>query len=127
MVTRDRTSPVGYKLSVIPFENGEPIATPQNNTVATEILANADNSVCPKHCLRPVGIAFDSEGRLFVSSDATGEIYVVVKDQPSNVINATPTSSVLPAPSSTKRNAAKKVSYGLNVLLIASVLSYIGC
>lgn len=49
-----------------------------------DILANADNSVCPDHCFRPVGIAFDDQGRLFVSSDASGEIYVVVRDEMAN-------------------------------------------
>lgn len=31
-----------------------------------------------------MGIAFDDQGRLFVSSDASGEIYVVVKDEMAN-------------------------------------------
>ena len=29
-------------------------------------------------------MAFDSQGRMFVSSDASGEIYVVVRDEASN-------------------------------------------
>ena len=29
-------------------------------------------------------MAFDSQGRMFVSSDASGEIYVVMRDQASN-------------------------------------------
>lgn len=31
-----------------------------------------------------MGIAFDDQGRLFVSSDSSGEIYVVVKDKGTN-------------------------------------------
>lgn len=31
-----------------------------------------------------MGIAFDDQGRLFVSSDASGEIYVVVRDETAN-------------------------------------------
>jgi hypothetical protein len=77
---RDRTNPIGYKLSVIPFSNGEPVAASVNNTATIDILANQNNSVCPSQCFRPVGLAFDSQGRLFMSSDATGEIYVVVKE-----------------------------------------------
>lgn len=80
MLCRDRTDPVGYKLSVIPFRNGEPVAAPDNNTAAIDIFMNKDTSVCPQQCVRPVGIAFDSRGRLFVSSDATGEIYVIVRE-----------------------------------------------
>lgn len=33
-----------------------------------------DNTKCPSECLRPVGLAFDGKGRLFVSSDSTGEV-----------------------------------------------------
>ncbi|KAI4204062.1 MAG: hypothetical protein LQ350_001455 [Teloschistes chrysophthalmus] len=77
----DRTNPVGYKLSVIPFANGEPVAAPANKTSTSDVLTNTDNAKCPQNCFRPVGIAFDGQGRLFMSSDATGEIYVVVKDQ----------------------------------------------
>ena len=33
-----------------------------------------DLNVCPDACVRPVGLAFDGEGRLFVSSDSTGEV-----------------------------------------------------
>ena len=47
-------------------------------------MTNANESVCPDNCFRPVGIAFDDQGRLFVSSDASGEIYVVVKDEMAN-------------------------------------------
>lgn len=28
----------------------------------------------PSHCIRPVGLSFDKYGRLFVSSDSTGEV-----------------------------------------------------
>lgn len=80
----DRSNPIGYKLSVIPFATGEPVAAANNNTATTDILANANNAVCPNNCLRPVGIAIDGQGRLFMSSDASGEIYVIVKDQVSN-------------------------------------------
>lgn len=31
-----------------------------------------------------MGIAFDNQGRLFVSSDSSGEIYVVVRDNGTN-------------------------------------------
>lgn len=86
---RDRTSPAGYKLSVVPFENGNPVANSENNTAAIDVLNNADNSACPENCFRPVGIAFDKQGRLFFSSDATGEIYVVIRDQALNSTNGT--------------------------------------
>ena len=45
-----------------------------------DIFTNADNSKCPGACFRPGGMTFDRQGRLFVSSDASGEIYVLVAD-----------------------------------------------
>jgi TrAA12-like len=42
-------------------------------------MANADDSKCPDQCFRPVGLALDSKGRVFMSSDSTGEIYVLAK------------------------------------------------
>lgn len=90
----DRSNPVGYKLSVLPFQDGEPVAAPDNTTAVIDVFWNADNSDCPQKCFRPVGIAFDSQGRLFVSSDATGEIYVVEKaSEPSTVTSSSAGSS----------------------------------
>ncbi|KAL9121080.1 MAG: hypothetical protein Q9187_002366 [Circinaria calcarea] len=80
----NRANPVGYKVSVIPFENGAPVAAPNNNTATTDIFTNLDNSKCPSNCFRPAGLAFDKQGRLYVSSDASGEIYVVTRDQTAN-------------------------------------------
>lgn len=128
-ILRDRTDPIGYKLSVISFENGEPVAASDNNTATVDILANPDNSVCkedsPGNCIRPVGIAFDSHGRLFMSSDDTGEIYVVIKDESSNTPSATETGSSPSATSSTKSDAEKKLHYSLSVLLLTLFLCYV--
>lgn len=82
--SRDRTDPSGYKVSLISFANGEPVAPAKSNTSYTDIFANANNTVCPGNCFRPVGLVFDSQGRMFVSSDASGEIYVVTKDETAN-------------------------------------------
>ena len=84
----DRSDPSGYKLSMIPFANGEPVAQADNNTSYMDIFANADNGACPNNCFRPVGIAIDGQGRLFMSSDATGEIYVVMREQSANGTSA---------------------------------------
>lgn len=120
---RDRTDPVGYKLSVIPFANGEPVAASDNKTAATDILTNADNSQCPSNCFRPVGIAFDQQGRLFMSSDATGEIYVVRRDQASQ--GGTATNSAPPptttSPSGTGRYATYSI-WGFALILMSSLI-----
>lgn len=79
-IHRNRDVPSGYKLSMVPFENGQPVAASDNTTAAIDIFANIDNKACPDKCFRPVGLAFDSQGRLFMSSDATGEIYVIIRD-----------------------------------------------
>ena len=76
----DRSNPVGYKVAVFPFANGEPVAQSDSNTAATDIFTNVDNSACPGSCFRPAGLAFDAQGRLYVASDASGELYVVVRE-----------------------------------------------
>lgn len=45
---------VGYKVSIVAFDNGSPVAPANSNTSATDIFANADNSKCPDSCLRYV-------------------------------------------------------------------------
>jgi hypothetical protein len=81
---RNRDSPSGYKISMVPFENGQPLATPDNTTASMDVFGNLDNKVCPEQCFRPAGLAFDNNGRLFMTSDASGEIYVVIRDSPSD-------------------------------------------
>ncbi|KAL8903440.1 MAG: hypothetical protein Q9207_003929 [Kuettlingeria erythrocarpa] len=120
----DRTHPIGYKLSVIPFANGEPVAASDNKTAATDILTNADNSKCPSNCFRPVGIAFDQQGRLFMSSDATGEIYVVRKDQASQggtTTNGAPPSPTT-SPSGTGRHAATYSVWGFALISMSFLI-----
>lgn len=75
----DRTQPVGYKVSVVQFRNGSPVAPSNSTTAAVDIITNMDNSVCPNNCFRPVGLAIDNQGRIFMSSDASGEIYLITK------------------------------------------------
>jgi len=84
----DRTNPVGYKLSVIEFANGSPTQPSNSMTAAMDVLTNANNSVCPNGCFRPVGLAWDSSGRLFMSSDSTGEIYVILQANGNSTNNA---------------------------------------
>ncbi|KAL8818913.1 MAG: hypothetical protein Q9223_002553 [Gallowayella weberi] len=118
----DRTNPVGYKLSVIPFANGEPVAASDNRTAASDILMNADNSKCPRNCFRPVGIAFDQQGRLFMSSDSTGEIYVVVKDQTSQGSTGSSSGSTPPTAPPASGTSRLTVSSVL-VLTLLSILA----
>ncbi|KKY25735.1 putative soluble quinoprotein glucose dehydrogenase [Phaeomoniella chlamydospora] len=50
----DRTDPVGYKLSLIEFDEDNPVPKATSLTAATDIFANIDNSVCPDQCFRPL-------------------------------------------------------------------------
>jgi hypothetical protein len=86
----NRDHPAGYKLSYATFETDEdergtgfPVQDADSVDPVRDILTAPDVSRCaePGACFRPVGLAFDAAAqRLFVSSDATGEIWVVVRD-----------------------------------------------
>ncbi|KAJ4390336.1 hypothetical protein N0V85_007324 [Neurospora sp. IMI 360204] len=90
----DKTDPVGYRLSSLQFNptTGEPTVSAENSRDALkDIIMNKDNSVCPDKCFRPVGMAFDSRERLWMTSDSTGEIYVLLKteESPTSTENGT--------------------------------------
>jgi hypothetical protein len=83
---RNREDPIGYKVSFIQFDgNGSPIAASNSTTAAFDVVSNPDLTRCPDSCFRPAGLAWDSQGRLFFSSDATGEIYVITREDGSEV------------------------------------------
>ena len=94
-------------------------------TSTTDIFANADNSQCPDNCFRPVGLDLDSQGRLFMSSDSTGEIYVLVKTANTTSTSGTATSTASPSPSSTKKSEARVWGAGASAwwITILSVLA----
>ncbi|KAG8531394.1 uncharacterized protein KY384_003023 [Bacidia gigantensis] len=75
----DRDAKTGYKISYVPFVDGQPRAVKATNPT-NDIFHNADVTRCPGNCFRPTGMTFDSQGRLFMSSDYSGEIYVVARD-----------------------------------------------
>lgn len=90
-------------------------------------MYNKDLSACPGQCFRPVGLAWDAQNRLFMTSDSTGEIYILRQD------DATPTSTTpgtFATPTATptaKPNAASGVApslgLGLGALAAACLLS----
>lgn len=84
----NRENPAGYKLAAIPFNpsTGMPTASSNSRDGYMEIMANEDESRCPDECFRPVGLEWSSGGeQLFMASDATGEIYVVYREDGSPV------------------------------------------
>ncbi|KAK3177697.1 hypothetical protein K4F52_009545 [Lecanicillium sp. MT-2017a] len=76
----NREDPVGYKIARVAFKDGQPTAAHDSKDAAMDILSTEDLSQCPDNCFRPVGLAWDSNGRLWFSSDATGEIFVMKND-----------------------------------------------
>ena len=113
----DRSDPVGYKLSLIPFVNGEPVAQPDNSTSTLDIFKNMDNGKCPDNCFRPVGLAFDRQGRLFMSSDASGEIYVISREGNGGVSSGTPAGAG--GPGGGKTSGSGKVMSNVGLALLA--------
>ncbi|KAK4211854.1 L-sorbosone dehydrogenase [Rhypophila decipiens] len=67
----------GYRVMRVDFQDGKPVEPPTSKTAAIPVMENPSTSSCPGSCFRPVGLDFDAKGRLFVSSDSTGEVYVV--------------------------------------------------
>ncbi|KAF5373049.1 hypothetical protein D9758_001600 [Tetrapyrgos nigripes] len=74
----NRDSPDGYRLSRVNFTtDGFPIEPSDSSTAEIRVMTNQNNTACPDGCFRPVGLAWDSKGRLFLTSDATGEVFVI--------------------------------------------------
>lgn len=105
----NRDQPIGYKLSVVNFhETGEPVDLVTSRTAAKDVLWNEDLSQCPENCLRPVGMAIDGQGRIFMSSDASGEIYLISRIATTG--NSSPTTSST-STSSTPASSTNAASY----------------
>ena len=74
----NRSPPDGYRVSRIEYgADGQPKEPSTSNTAAVNIMWNANNANCPSQCFRPVGLAFDSKDRLFMTSDSSGELFVI--------------------------------------------------
>ncbi|KAI0892079.1 hypothetical protein F4806DRAFT_500448 [Annulohypoxylon nitens] len=81
----DRNPPVGYKLVAVPFtrvtQGGyEPVAPADSNTGYFDIFYPPDEGNCSSStCARPVGLVFDAAGRLYMTSDTSGELFILGK------------------------------------------------
>ncbi|ATY59363.1 Soluble quino glucose sorbosone dehydrogenase [Cordyceps militaris] len=85
LMTRNRQPPNGYRLSRVSFANGNPRKRSHAGDAEEMLMWNADNSDCRNHCFRPVGLLLDKQGRLFMTSDATGELFLVTGTQNNGV------------------------------------------
>lgn len=61
----------------VDFKDGQPVADRTSKTAQILVMENSNNGGCPNNCFRPVGLAFDDKGRLYMSSDSSGEVYVI--------------------------------------------------
>jgi len=73
----NRNPPDGYRVERVEFKGGKPVAPLSSQGAGVPIMENPSTGRCPNGCFRPVGLDFDSKGRLYMSSDSTGEIYVI--------------------------------------------------
>ena len=73
----NRQPPDGYRVMRVDFKNGKPVAGPDSKSAEIPVMENPNTGSCPGQCFRPVGLAFDKKGRLFMSSDSSGEIYTI--------------------------------------------------
>ncbi|KAG8738888.1 hypothetical protein FRC10_006405 [Ceratobasidium sp. 414] len=73
----NRVPSIGYKVIRVPFKNSNPVAPYGSTNGFVPIVSAPDPTNCDGTCIRPVSLAWDKQGRLYVSSDETGEIFVV--------------------------------------------------
>lgn len=107
---RDRSDPVGYNVVSIAFNIGAPVEERASTTAAVSIFAEADNSKYPTGCFRPVGLALDTQDRLFMSSDSIGDIYVLTRTGTSTTTGSVGTSaSATPSATSTQQGADLRI------------------
>ncbi|KAK4200808.1 hypothetical protein QBC40DRAFT_339512 [Triangularia verruculosa] len=77
----NRDEPEGYKVGEIAWdrETGQPKHTSKSLNAARDLFGTGDIHRCRPDgiCLRPVGLQVDDRDRIFVSSDYSGELWVL--------------------------------------------------
>ncbi|XP_006462984.1 hypothetical protein AGABI2DRAFT_224678 [Agaricus bisporus var. bisporus H97] len=70
----DRTPPTGYGVVHVPYPFGSLSTSP----LGYDFLVQAtDLNTCPGRCIRPAGLVFGRDNRLYVTSDSSGELFVI--------------------------------------------------
>ncbi|KAF2459255.1 soluble quino protein glucose/sorbosone dehydrogenase [Lineolata rhizophorae] len=67
----------GFRVGRVDFEDGQPVPSANTQDNIEYIMQNSNLQMCPYSCFRPVGLTFDNDGRLWMASDSSGEIYVI--------------------------------------------------
>ncbi|KAF3009062.1 hypothetical protein E8E14_006884 [Neopestalotiopsis sp. 37M] len=82
----DRSPPTGFGVVRVPFvkasDGSYAPAAARNQIGYVKVFSpkRADGQTCTAStCVRPVGLAFDSQGRLYMTSDASGELFMISK------------------------------------------------
>ena len=108
-------------LATLAFANGQPVALASSTTALTPVLSNPDLHQCPDKCFRPVGLAWDSQSRLWMTSDNTGEVYVLQR------LTGTPTASspgtIVTATGSPSAASVVRASHAGGLSLVAVILA----
>ncbi|KAI0394134.1 soluble quino protein glucose dehydrogenase [Xylariaceae sp. FL0594] len=79
----DRQPPTGYKVVAVPFTQAPdgsylPMAAPWSTRGSIDVFFPPDETKCSSSsCIRPAGLAFDDLGRLYVTSDESGELFML--------------------------------------------------
>ncbi|TRX93512.1 hypothetical protein FHL15_005484 [Xylaria flabelliformis] len=79
----NRQPPTGYKVVAVPFAQGPdgsyaPEAASWSTRGSIDVFYPLDETQCSSsNCLRPVGLVFDAAGRLYVTCDASGELFLL--------------------------------------------------
>ncbi|KAG9234928.1 hypothetical protein BJ875DRAFT_289184 [Amylocarpus encephaloides] len=68
----------GFRLDRVDFNaDGQPKEPSTSTQAGVHVMSNSNMGGCPYNCFRPSGLAFDNKDRLFMSSDSTGEIFII--------------------------------------------------
>lgn len=112
---------MGYLVGQVAFDaaTGMPIEASDSTTAFSEIIRNTDDSGCPSSCLRPAGMAVDNHGRLFFTSDATGEIYVLVKSSSTTGTSSSTGTGTMVTP--TNKSAAEELGTNCLGLVVSAI------
>lgn len=97
--------------------NGQSVKASTSTDALTPILSNSNTTGCSGFCFRSFGLAFDRSGRLFMMSDSTGEIYVIIKSGGNALNESRPPVS----------GAALSVDFSVAGLFVGIVTSAFAC
>ncbi|KAL2192291.1 hypothetical protein P885DRAFT_73110 [Corynascus similis CBS 632.67] len=68
----------GFRVVRIDFgPDGQPVHPANSKTAQVPVFENVEMANCPLNCFLPSGLAIDKKGRIFLSNDQLGYVYVI--------------------------------------------------